>query len=55
MTTLACFCGGLIEGLAFLVFAAVAWVTSRIRLRRRLQPCARQCCATRSDHSQRPD
>ena len=37
MTTLACFCGGVIEGLVFLVWAGFAWVTGvllRLRMRR---------------------
>ena len=57
MTTLACFCGGTIEGLVFLVWAGFAWVTGvLLRLRmKRPKPCSRVCCVVRSDASQRSD
>ena len=55
MTTLACFCGGIIEGLAFLIFAAVTWVMSRVRLRRRSRSCSRACCTPRGEAARRSD
>lgn len=56
--TLACFCGGIIEGLVFLAWAGFAWVTGvllRLRLRRRSQPCGRMCCTPRGEAARRSD
>lgn len=57
MTTLACFCGGIIEGLVFLAWAGFAWVAGvLLQLRMRWpKPCGRQCCEPRSDAPPRPD
>jgi len=57
MTTLACFCGGIIEGLVFLAWAGFAWMAGvLLRLRmRRPKPCGRQCCEPRSDATPRSD